>query len=159
MKHTKYFKYILEVYAEDDTESRALLGAMERALSHHQWQYQEAPNKDFRNVDNTTRRCGKHIMAILRANGQDILADQLEEALESALVSKLVKTKMLTQAKRTMKEYVLEYSDTTSKRYTEVFAKFMEESFLEHCKEFPLEHAPVGLDYFFEPDWDFMSNR
>ncbi len=160
MKHTWFIEHMATTHCNNDEEVKAMYKALETALRQYQWYYQNASDKKFVTVDNQTRKAIETTLNLLRSQGHDSLIGEIEYALQDSLDdSTLTKSKVLTQAKRTMKSVMIE--TVKQERYDNVFGKLMGEAFIEHCNTFQLDEAPEHFDLHFnpEPDEDYFRYR
>ena len=165
MKHTYFIDAMATSHCDNNTEVQAMYSALETALSQYQWYYQQASETKFVTVDVQTTKAIQTTLNFLYAQGQDSVADRLEEVVYDLDKSTLTKSKVLTKAKVLIRKEMTKVFKV--KRYEDKFAKLMGEAFIEHCEEFQLDKAPEDLDnqykfdmkYNYEPDWDYNSGR
>ena len=149
MKHTWFIEHMATTHCNNDEEVKAMYNALETALMNYQWYYQNASDKKFVTVNNQTRKAVETTLELLRSQGHDSLISEIEYALQDSLDdSTLTKSKVITQAKRTMKSVMTEI--VKQERYDNVFGKLMGEAFIEHCNTFQLDEAPEHFDLHFE---------
>ena len=151
MKHTEEFILFVEGTAKDDVESKAMYKALETALLHYQWHYQNASETKFVTVDAQTTKAIQATLDFLYAQGQDSVASEVEAVVSDLDKSTLTKTKVLTQAKRTMKATMLKHCNMKQGTYENKLATLMKDYFIYHCEELPLDEATEGMDIHFEP--------
>lgn len=136
----------------DDAEIKAVLQALKIALWKYQWHYQQASERQNRDVKSAFERSAEIVIEHLRAHGQDVDADNLESAVDMCIDKDiLIKSKVFTQVKRIMKEEALKCNTIGARRWNNDLAEMMAQAFLDHCEKYPLDNAPSELDTYFEP--------
>ena len=152
MKSTDSLDYIIETICRDDDEANAVHKALELALHHYQWQYQNASTKAFRDVNMTTDKALSIVMELLVSVGHDSLANEVDAALASD-GNTLTKSKFITRAKASMKDTIIQ--TMSPERYSREFASLMVEAFKEHCEKYPLDEAPEDIERQFHEEDKF----
>ncbi len=133
----------LKEYCRDDVEVDAIYKALELALYEYQWQYQNASEKQYRDVSKSTSQAIDTTIKHLMDCGLEQLADEVLTALEDD-GNILTKSKFLTKAKKTMKKHLVSYIGEP--RYNRNLSVLLGEAFIEHCKKYPLKYAPVHIE-------------
>ena len=144
---TDTLTHIIENYVKDDKEADAIHHALSIALERYQWQYQNASDMQFRDVELTVNNTIKKAIELLTNMGYDQLADDVATVLENDR-DLLIKSKFLSSAKKLMEHHAIKTIKVG--RYKKEFAKKMGIAFIEHCKEYPLQYAPCHIEGEFE---------
>ncbi len=150
-KSTDELEYLTTVFCSSDESVDAVRNVLESVFERYQWYYQSASERDYKNIDKSSTSAINTVVELLKAAGQNSLADNVADALYNDRdTSTLTKDKVLFQVKNHMKKLLLERGMTFSV-YKNNFAKQMEKTFIEWCETYPLDEAPVHFDNEFEP--------
>ena len=152
MRSTYSLDIVTKTLCNNDNQVDIIRDALKSALTHYQWHYQSSnDHQEYKNAKNGATLAKSKVVALLRAKGQDTLADEVIEALyNDATTSTLTTNKVLSQAKEHMKKYLFGCGMTPS-IHKNKFAKYMEYAFIEWCETYPLNEAPASFDSDFEP--------
>jgi hypothetical protein len=124
---------------------------LQETLSLYQWHYQEASGKQYRNVSKSSKRVIKKVVSLLRGEGQNSLAKEVEDALvDMPEYSTLTKNKVMSQVKKYMKAKMIVHK-ISKQDYYDLYREIAEKSFVEWCEKYPLEKAPEYYDNDWEP--------
>lgn len=135
-------------YCNDDIEVKKLIVVFRMALLKFQWQYQEAEDRQARDIKKQIERAKAILIEHCRRQGQEGTVSYIESIGYDDM---LIPSNVLTQVKRYLKEHTVKYCDISEKRYNKDFAKLLIEHFKDYCELHPLDKAPASIDTFFQP--------
>ncbi len=152
MKSTYTLDIITDTLCKDDNQADSIRSILKTALDMYQWEYQvSTDNQVYRSAKNGASLAVTKVVELLKAKGQNTLADEVEYALyNDDATSTLTRRKVLSQINKYMKKQLIEGGISFSK-YKNEFSVQMETAFHEWCAEYPLEKAPEHFDRDFEP--------
>ncbi len=151
-RSTDTLAHVTTNICKNDKQVDIVRTVLEKTLSLYQWHYQTATdNQQYRNAKSGASKSVAETIELLRNSGQDALADEVEVALHNNdATSTLTRKKVLSQAKKHMKELLLD-SGLPVGEYNKYYAKHLEKAFIEWCEIYPLDEAPEHFDNSFEP--------
>ncbi len=152
MRSTYSLDLVTNALCEKDVQVDCVRAALKSALAVYQWHYQiNNDHQEYVNAESGATLATNKVVALLKAKGQDTLADEVAEALyNDAKTSTLTRSRVLSQANRHMKEYLFSCGMTPS-IHKNKYAKHMKRIFIEWCELYPLDEAPASFDSDFEP--------
>ncbi len=152
MRSTYSLDLVTNTLCKNDKQVDIIRDALKSALAAYQWHYQiTTDHQQYRNAESGATLATNKVVALLKAKGQDTLANEVEEALYNDRdTSTLVRSKVLSQAKKHMKEYLFDCG-MEEDEHNNKYAKHMERIFMEWCEAYPLAEAPASFDSDFEP--------
>ncbi len=161
-------KYIREI-CRNDQEYKILRAALMEALVLYQWKYQEATDRDKRNIGNELNSALDIVTTHLQALGQYTICEDLISVFEDTESIYNKKNIMMAVGKhmkqcsidkmKSIKITTMFYGEVSLRvpigikenRYNNIFSVSMKDAFVEWCEEYPLDEAPSHFDNDFEP--------
>ena len=159
VKTTYSLDIITDTICKNDIQIDMIRNILKNTLECYQWYYQTATDhQEYVNAANNSKIAVPKTTKLLRDSGQYTLADEVEEVLyNDPSTSILTKSKVLSQAKKFMKEAILgeksmekEYKRRLGK-YNKKYSKLLGLAFKEWCEAYPLDSAPEHFDSNWEP--------
>lgn len=152
-KSTYSLEILRKTVCQNEDEIVAVEYALNTVLELNQWAYQNTDDhQQYRDAKNAAIKARDKVVKLLRLKGDNTLANQVADALaEYPKDSTITRGKVLSNAKKVMKEECLIRSEITIGRYNKDFSEYMELAFIELCQEYPLENAPDYFDSGFDP--------
>ncbi len=148
---TKILEKINKDICWSDKERAIVNDTLKNTLDIYQWYYQNASNKQYRDVEYATKRAIATVVNLLEKRGDNSLAKTIKDTLyNDRKNSLLTKSKILTLAKNNIKQELSSKGISLS-RFKNKFSKNMGDAFLEWCEVYPLTEAPDHFDSDWEP--------
>ncbi len=148
---TKILERINKNICWSDEERAIVNDTLKDTLSIYQWYYQNASDKQYRDVESVTRKAIDTVVDLLEKRGDSSLAQSVKDALfNDQKNSLLTKNKVLSHAKMHIKQELLNKGVSIS-RFKNKFSKNMGDAFLEWCEMHPLTKAPEHFGSDWEP--------
>ena len=147
MRSTYSLDIIINTLCNNDKQSDIIRQVLSDTLALYQWHYQVTDDhQSNRDATSGADKATAKVLELLKAAGEDTLADEVEVALyRDASADTLTRRQVILLAKKYIKEQLFEVGMSYD-IYKDKFSKKMERAFIEWCEEYPLEEAPASFD-------------
>ena len=142
-------EYITSVLCKTAKHVDIINQVFKAALFEYQWKYQNAEDRDIRDIKNGADIHIREAAKVMRAIGNDYVADEMESSYKHYVLA--TKKGVSTEAAQYMKEELLSVG-MTERKHKDEYSKFLKLAFIEWCEQNPLEENPINHNSDYDPE-------